>query len=41
VFTLLTYNLFCLSAPFLFVFGDDRVICHTGAGVIPSDDSDA
>ena len=29
------------SAPFLFVFGDDHVTCHTGAYVIPSDDGDA
>jgi len=30
-----------LSSPFLFVFGDDRVTCHTGAYVIPSDDGEA
>jgi len=32
---------FCLSSPFLYLFGNDRVICHTGADVIPGDDGDA
>jgi len=26
-----------MSSPFLFVFSDDRVTCHTGADDIPSD----
>jgi len=30
-----------MSSPFLFVFGDDRVACHTGADDIPSDVGDA
>jgi len=29
------------SSPFLFVFGDDRVVCHTGADDIPGNASDA
>ena len=30
-----------LNSPFLFMFGDDRVTCHTRADVIPSEDGDA
>jgi len=32
----------CLfSLPFLFVFGNDRMTCHTGADVNPGEDGDA
>jgi len=30
-----------MSSPFLFVFGDDRVTCHTGADDISGDVVDA
>ena len=30
-----------MSSPFLCVFGDDRVTCHTGANVVSSGASDA
>jgi len=30
-----------MSSPFLFVLGDDRVTCHTGANDIPGDVGDA
>jgi len=30
-----------ISSPFLFVFDDNRVICHTGPDDIPSDVGDA
>jgi len=30
-----------LNSPFLFMFGNDHVTCHTGAYVIPSEDGDA
>jgi len=30
-----------MSSPFLFVFGDDCVTCHTGAYGIPGDAVDA
>ena len=29
------------SSPFMFVFGDDRVVCHTGADDILGDVGDA
>jgi len=38
---LFMHVLFYLSSPFLFVFGDDLVTCHTGANIIPSDDGEA
>jgi len=41
VFTLLMYDLFCLSSPFMFVFGDDNVAYHTRANVILGDASDS
>jgi len=34
-------SFFFLSSPFMFVFGDDRVTCHMGANVNPSEDVDA
>jgi len=30
-----------ISSPFLFVYGDDRVICYTGANVDTGDVEDA
>jgi len=30
-------GLISLSSPFLFMFGDDRVTCHTGVDDIASD----
>jgi len=30
-----------MSSPFLFVFSDDHVICHTGTNDIPDDTVDA
>jgi len=33
--------IFCLSSPFLFIFGDDRVTCHAGVDVNPSENADA
>jgi len=33
--------IFFLSSPFLFVFGDDRVTCHTGVEVNPGENVDA
>jgi len=33
--------LFQLTLPVWFVFGEDRVTCHTGAYVNPSEDGDA
>jgi len=33
--------LIIMSSPFLFVFGDDRVTCHTEADDILGDDVDA
>jgi len=34
-------TLFFFSSSFLFVFGDDRVTCHTGADIISGDDGEA
>jgi len=30
-----------MSSPFLCVFGDDRVTCHTGADDVPGDAGEA
>ena len=32
---------FFLSSPFMFVFGDDCVTCHTGTNVNPDENIDA
>jgi len=34
---LLTYMLIVMSSPFLCVFGDDRVTCHSRVEDVPSD----
>jgi len=33
--------LISLSSPFLFVFDDDRVTCHTGAYIVSGDTGNA
>jgi len=35
------YCFYFLSSPFLFVYGDDRVTCYTGADVDTGDVEDA
>ena len=35
------YVILCISSPFLFVFGDDRVIHYTGVDDTTGDASDA
>jgi len=37
---LLTYLLIIYGSTFLYVFGDDRVTCHTGADDITGDIAD-